>query len=84
MVRNGRVDVDGIDTRILKQLPKVAVAFLHSKGVTDGVELLPGPLADRVEAGMGMPLVNEDELRPETQTKDGDVYFILGDMIYVV
>ena len=84
MVRNGRVDVDGIDTRILKQLPKVAVAFLHPKGVTDGVELLPGPLADRVEAGMGMPLVNEDEIYPETQTKDGDVYFILGDMIYVV
>jgi len=73
MIGNRRVDVNGLNLRVLQQLVEIVVASLHSEGIPDGVELFAGALADGVHVGVGMPLVNGDKLRAKAQPDYGDV-----------
>src|SRR5207247_2531429 len=64
--------------RIFEQLVEIGVALLDAKGVADRVEVLLGALADGAEVGLGMTLINGDELRAKTQTDDGEVDLALA------
>ena len=55
-----RVDVHGIDFRILDQLFEALVALADAVLVADLIQLLLGALADGVHVGVGMVLVNRE------------------------
>jgi hypothetical protein len=73
VIGNGRVDVHGVDARVLEHRFEVRVAHVHAEGVADGVELLRVALADGVAGRERMTLPDGDEFRPETEADDGDV-----------
>ena len=79
VVRDGRVDVDDVDLRVLEQLLEIRVALLDAEVVAHGVELLRVALADGVAAGVRVLLPEGDEFGPEAEADDGDVEFVIGD-----
>ena len=75
MIRNTGVDVNGINFRIHEKRFIIVVTPLNAKGVADGVELRLRPLADRVDARLGVALINRDELSSEAEADEGDINF---------
>ena len=75
VVGNRGVDVDGIEVRVFEQLAVIGVAFLDAERIADRIELRPVTLADRVQVGLGMPLVEGDEFSSETQTDNRNIDF---------
>jgi hypothetical protein len=64
--------VDGVDVLVLDQLVEARVALRDAERVADPVEVLPIPLADRGHLGVGVSLVDRDELSPEPETDNRD------------
>ena len=66
MVRDGCVDVDGVDLWVLENILIAAVAFLHAEEIPDGVQILLVALANRMHVCLGMVLINGNELRSKS------------------
>ena len=66
MVRDGCVDVDGVDLWVLENILIAAVAFLHTEEIPDGVQILLVALANRMHVCLGMVLINGNELRSKS------------------
>ena len=74
VVGDGRVDVDGVDVRILEQFLVIGVALRDAEVVADRVELGLGLRWQMAYMfGVRMALVDGDELGPEAEADDGDV-----------
>jgi len=78
VVRNGRVDVDGVNVRIGEDVGVVGVALFDAELVADFVEQFGIALADRAHLRIGMALVDGDEFGAEAETDDGDAGFADG------
>src|SRR5262249_2969897 len=83
VVGDGRVDVDGIDGRVLQQLVVVGVAGLDAELVPDLVEALLVATADGGHLGVGVGLVDGNELGAETKADDGDANLPVGRHVVV-
>ena len=68
-----RVDVDGVDVRILDKLLKLLLPFCHIILFADFVQLVRGTLAQRVHVGVRMPLVDRDELLTKSEANNGNI-----------
>ncbi len=66
------VDVDDVDVRVGEHRIVVGVADVDPELVADFVELGLGALADRVHLGVGVALVDGDELGTEFEPDDTD------------
>lgn len=66
VVRDGCVDVDGVDLWVLENILIAAVAFLHTEEIPDGVQILLVALANRMHVCLGMVLINGNELRSKS------------------
>ena len=75
MIWYGRVDVNGVHIWVLEHVFVLLVAFFDTKGITDGIELLFVTLAYRVHAGVGMVLIDGNELSTKPQSNDGNIDF---------
>jgi hypothetical protein len=72
MIRDRRVDVDGVDVRILQQVLVARVAGGDAEAVAARVELFLVPPADRVHLGIGVTLIDRDELGAEAESDERD------------
>jgi hypothetical protein len=77
VIGNRRIDVHGVDLRVLEHRLEVRVALFDLKGIADGLELLGIALADGMAVRERMTLPDGDEFRPETEADDGDVELLL-------
>ena len=66
-----------IDLRVLEQLSVIFVPLRDTEGLADGVELLPGALADCVHLRVGMALIDGNELGAEAEADNGNFYLLL-------
>ena len=73
VIGNGRVDVYGINFRILQQLIVIGVAFLDVELIRHGVHLRLIAAADGNEIGIRMGLMNGDKFRAEPEADDGNI-----------
>lgn len=73
VVRDGGVEVDGIDLGISEEFVVTRVAFCDAKFVADLVERGLGPLADGDKIGVWMPLVDGDKFGSEAEADDCDI-----------
>lgn len=78
MVRDGRIDVNGIDFRIFQQFAVISVSRFYVERIANGIQLFGITLADGVHVGVGMALINGNEFSPESQSDDGNVDFSLS------
>ena len=67
-----------VDVGVGQDLLKVGVAGFHAEGVANVIELLARALADGVHVGVGVLLVDGDELGSKTKADDGDVDLAVG------
>src|SRR3954471_15768893 len=74
---NRRVDVDGINVRVLDELLKLLVPLRDLILVSDFVQLIGRTLADSVHVGVRMPLVDRHDLLAKSETYNCDVYLFL-------
>ena len=72
---DGRVDMHRIHVRIGDQLGEISVARRDAELIAHFVQVRLVPLADGVDVGVGVALVDRDELRAEPHADDGDVEF---------
>jgi hypothetical protein len=68
VVGDRRVDVNGVDVGILKQLGEVGVAGFHAEPIPDLVEPLAVPAADGIHLRARVILINWNEFGPEAET----------------
>ena len=63
---NRRIDVDGIDVRVLNQCLKFVIPLGDFVLITNLVQLFSPPLTNCIHVGVRMLLVNRDELLAES------------------
>jgi hypothetical protein len=73
VIRNRRIDMHGIDLRILEEVCVALVPGADAGGVADLVELLSRPLANRVHVRERVLLINRNEFGAESEADDGDI-----------
>jgi hypothetical protein len=78
VVRDGRIDVDQVNVRVLEHLAEIGVALFDLEGVANGVELRARALADRVHVRLRVTLVDRDEFGSEAEADDGHVHLLVG------
>ena len=69
--------MDEIDLGVGQQIFVAGIAFLDPQGLTDLVEPLSVSLADGIHSGVGVFLVDGDELGPKAQADNGHVHSFL-------
>ena len=70
------VDMDRVDLGIAEEFVVIGVALRNAEGVLDGLEFLRVALADREEIGVGVGLIDRNELGTEAEADDGDIDFL--------
>src|SRR5262249_44385609 len=73
VVGNRRVDMDGVYFWVLEKLLKVGVPFFHAESIADGIKFFAGALANGIHFGIGMALINGDELGSKSKANNGHV-----------
>src|SRR5258706_11225338 len=73
MIRNRAVDMNEVNLRVLQDVVEIGVALGDAEVIRDLIELSLVTLADGIHVGIGVLLVDRDELRAKTQTDDRDV-----------
>jgi hypothetical protein len=74
VVGDGAVDVDRVDVGVLQQVVEVGVPLVDLVAVAHLVHFRLVAAADGVHLGVGVVLVDRDELRPEAQSDDRDAH----------
>src|SRR5687768_3097226 len=75
MILNGRIDMYRVYIFIIQQVVIISVPVFDSKCITNLVEFLFIPLADRIHISVWVTLVNRDKLGTETKTDDCYINF---------
>ena len=70
--------MDRVDLGIPEEFVVIGVALRNAEGVLDGLEFLRVALADREEIGVGVSLIDRNELGAEAESDDGEVDFLHG------
>src|SRR5215831_11785865 len=78
VVGNRRVDVDGVDVGVAEEVVEIGIAGLDAEAVAALIQLGPVAAANGVHFGVGMSLVDGNELRAEAEANDGDAYLFVG------
>jgi len=73
VVGERRIDMDEVDVGIGQHVAEALVSAFNAERIADLVERNTRPAADRVHVCHRMPLVDGNELRPETETDDRDI-----------
>ncbi len=72
VIRDRRIDVDGVDVRVAQQILVARVARRDAEPVAARVELGLVAAADGVHLGVRVPLVDRNELGAEPEPDDGN------------
>jgi len=62
--------MDGVNLRVFEQLAIIRETFFYPQGVTDSIQFFPRTLADGIQLGMRMPLIDRNKFRTKPQSND--------------